>query len=123
MSLTKTIPNVVSIYPEDSQRQHGLQFADNICSVLRRYKSEDDMYFSSEKEEEFQRAWSYIKDKLDKEYNKKLSAADTDKKKQNALNKYNNDVEKLANIVDSHKDTLTNLVNCLNSAANIKMLM
>ena len=34
MSLTKTIPNVVSIYPEDSQRQHGLQFADNICSVL-----------------------------------------------------------------------------------------
>ena len=45
MSLTKTIPNVVSIYPEDSQRQHGLQFADNICSVLRRYKSEDDLLF------------------------------------------------------------------------------
>ncbi len=44
MSLARTIPNVVSIYPEDSQRQHGLQFADNICSVLRRYKSDDDEF-------------------------------------------------------------------------------
>ena len=26
-------------------------------------------------------------------------------------------------LIDTHKDTLTNLVNCLNSAANIKMLM
>ena len=78
MSLTKTIPNVVSIYPEDSQRQHGLQFADNICSVLRRYKSEDDMYFSCEKEEEFQRAWSYIKDKLDNKKHVKLSEDDSE---------------------------------------------
>ena len=65
----------------------------------------------------------YVKDKLDKEYNKKLADADTDKKKQNAINKYNSDLEKLNNIIDSHKDTLHNLVECLNSAANIKMLM
>ena len=31
-----------SIVSEDLQKQHGLQFADNICSVIRRYKSEDD---------------------------------------------------------------------------------
>lgn len=42
MSLANTIPNIKSIYPEDSQKQHGLQFADNICSVIRRHKSEDD---------------------------------------------------------------------------------
>lgn len=44
MSLANTIPNIESIYPEDSQKQHGLQFADNICSVIRRYKSEDDEF-------------------------------------------------------------------------------
>ena len=30
---------VESICPKDSQTEPGLQFVDNICSVLRRYKS------------------------------------------------------------------------------------
>lgn len=65
----------------------------------------------------------YVNDKLSKEYNKKLGAADTDKKRQNAENKFNSDTQKLMQIIDDNKSTLTNLVNCLNSAANIKMLM
>lgn len=35
--------NVISIHPADSQKVHGLQFADNICSVVRRHKSEEDI--------------------------------------------------------------------------------
>ncbi len=30
---------IQSICPRDSQKEHGLQFADNICSVLRRKKT------------------------------------------------------------------------------------
>ena len=37
----KDIPMVESICPKDSQTEPGLQFIDNICSVLRRYKSEN----------------------------------------------------------------------------------
>ena len=65
----------------------------------------------------------YVNDKLSKEYNKKLNTVKTDKGRQSATDKYNKDTQELANLIDSHKDTLTNLVNCLNSAANIKMLM
>lgn len=32
--------NVQAIMPRDSQEEPGLQFADNICSVLRQYKTE-----------------------------------------------------------------------------------
>ena len=36
------VENVVEIYPKDSQSEAGLQFVDNICSVLRKNKSNDD---------------------------------------------------------------------------------
>ena len=44
MSLANVITNITDIHPEDSQKQHGLQFADNICSVLRKHKSGEDEY-------------------------------------------------------------------------------
>ena len=66
---------------------------------------------------------NYVKDKQDKEYQKKLSTLKTDKGRQSAEEKYNRDVEELANIIENNKSTLTNLVNALNSAANIKMMM
>ena len=66
---------------------------------------------------------NYVRDKQDKEYQKKLSTLKTDKGRQSAEEKYNRDVEELANIIENNKSTLTNLVNALNSAANIKMMM
>lgn len=40
----KTNKNIASIVPRDSQLIPGLQFADNICSVIRMYKSGEDEY-------------------------------------------------------------------------------
>ena len=65
----------------------------------------------------------YIKDKQTSEYNKKFDQLKTDKGREIATNRYNNSVQELANIVEDNKSTLTTLVNTLNAAANIKMLM
>ena len=65
----------------------------------------------------------YIKDKQTKEYNKKLTTIKTDQGRERAEAKYNSDIEKLDNIVENNKSTLTDLVNALNAAANVKMLM
>ena len=65
----------------------------------------------------------YIKDKQTNEFNKKLPSLKTQQGIDKATSKYNSDVEKLANIVDDNKSTLVNLVDVLNTAANIKMLL
>ena len=65
----------------------------------------------------------YIKDKQTKEYNKKLSTLKTDQGRDKATAKFNSDVERLDNIVETNKSVLSDLVNALNAAANIKMLM
>lgn len=65
----------------------------------------------------------YVKDKQTKEFNKKLGTIKTDQGKEKATAKYNSDVEKLENIIETNKSTLSDLVNALNSAANVKMLM
>ena len=36
--------NVQAIMPRDSQKEPGLQFVDNLCSVIRLYKSDSDEY-------------------------------------------------------------------------------
>lgn len=43
-----SLDNVVSIVPGDSEKEHGLQFVDNICSVIRLHKSNDvkDFYYN-----------------------------------------------------------------------------
>ena len=66
---------------------------------------------------------TYVKEKQTKEYDKKMSTLKTDKGRQGATDKYNRDVEELANIIETNKSTLTTLVKALNTAANIKMLM
>lgn len=65
----------------------------------------------------------YIKDKQTKEYNKKLNTLKTDQGRDKATAKFNSDVEKLDNIVETNKAVLSDLVNALNAAANVKMLM
>lgn len=65
----------------------------------------------------------YINDKLEKEYNKKLLTLKTDKGKEKALLNKNDSIVRLNDLVENNKQTLTNLVNCLNTAATIKMLM
>lgn len=65
----------------------------------------------------------YIKDKQTNEFNKKLPSLKTQQGIDKATSKYNSDVEKLANIVEDNKGTLVNLVDVLNTAANIKMLL
>ena len=37
-------PNVQAVMPRDSQKEAGLQFVDNLCSVIRLKKSETDTY-------------------------------------------------------------------------------
>ncbi len=37
-------PNVVSIKPGDSQKEAGIQFVDNICSILRLHKTKRDIH-------------------------------------------------------------------------------
>ena len=66
---------------------------------------------------------SYVRDKQDKEYTKKLDKLKTDKGRQGATDKYNRDVQELADLIDNNSKTITNLVNTLNLAANIKMMM
>ena len=41
---TKDNALITDIYPEDSQVDPGLQFADNICSVIRLHKSNEDSH-------------------------------------------------------------------------------
>lgn len=41
---TKLNKNILSIKPKDSQLVSGLQFADNICSVIRLNKSSEDKF-------------------------------------------------------------------------------
>ena len=40
----ETIKNVKNIYPNDSQKEPGLQYIDNICSVIRLYRSGEDQF-------------------------------------------------------------------------------
>lgn len=66
---------------------------------------------------------SYVKDKQDKEYTKKLDKLKTDKGRQSATDKYNKDVQELSDLIENNTKTILNLVNTLNLAANIKMMM
>ena len=65
----------------------------------------------------------YINDKLEKEYNKKLTTLKTDKGKEKALLNKNEAMVRLDTLVENNKQTLVNLVNCLNTVVDIKMLM
>lgn len=66
---------------------------------------------------------SYVRDKQEKEYNKKIGSLKTDVGKQNATDKFNKDVQELADLIDNNKSTITNIVEAINLAANIKMSM
>ena len=44
IKLKDSFRNITTIIPEDSQREYGLQFADNICSVIRRHICGTDEY-------------------------------------------------------------------------------
>ena len=66
---------------------------------------------------------SYVKDKQDKEYAKKLDKLKTDKGRQSATDKYNKDVQELSDLIENNTKTILNFVNALNLAANIKMMM
>ena len=65
----------------------------------------------------------YIDNKLEKEYNKKLGTLKTDKGRERALLNRNDSISRLNSIVENNKQTLVNLVNCLNTASDIKMLL
>lgn len=65
----------------------------------------------------------YIKDKKEKEFTKKLSTLKTDKGRQSATEKYNQELAELENIVSTNREVLLNMVKALNLAANIKMEM
>ena len=66
---------------------------------------------------------SYVRDKQEKEYNKKIGSLKTDVGKQKAADKFNKDVQELADLIDNNKSTITNIVEAINLAANIKMSM
>lgn len=66
---------------------------------------------------------SYVRDKQEKEYNKKIGSLKTDVGKQKATDKFNRDVQELADLIDNNKSTITNIVEAINIAANIKMSM
>ena len=63
----------------------------------------------------------YIANKLEKEYSKKTFK--TDKGRENALLKKNDSIVRLSNTVEENKQTLINMVNCLNTVIDIKMLL
>ena len=65
----------------------------------------------------------YISDKLGKEYTNKLNTLKTDKGRQTAEDKYNRDLTNLSELIERNKGVLIDLVNTLNSAANVKMLL
>ncbi len=48
-----SFPHVLSAKPEDSQNEVGIQFADNLCSVIRLYKTNSDSYKFYEVVEQF----------------------------------------------------------------------
>ena len=66
---------------------------------------------------------SYVRDKQEKEYNKKIGSLKTDVGKQKATDKFNRDVQELADLIDNNKSTITNIVDAINLAASIKMSM
>ena len=65
----------------------------------------------------------YIKDKKEKEYDKKLSTLKSDQGREKAKEKYDRDLLELEDLIKNNKDTIINLVNTLNKAADIKMIM
>jgi len=66
---------------------------------------------------------SYVRDKQEKEYDKKIGSLKTDVGKQKATDKFNRDVQELTDLIDNNKSTITNIVEAINLAANIKMSM
>ena len=40
----RSYPNAQAIMPRDSQKEPGLQYVDNLCSVIRLHKSDSDEY-------------------------------------------------------------------------------
>ena len=65
----------------------------------------------------------YTSDKLEKNLNKKLNTLKTDDSKQNAIDKYNSDLDNLKTTILDNENTLRNIVLALNLTADIKMLM
>ena len=65
----------------------------------------------------------YVSDKQRNEYEKKVSKLSTDRGRQNAASKYEKDVNELADIINTNKDVIVDMVNVLNKSAEIKMLM
>ena len=65
----------------------------------------------------------YIKNKQDKEFEKKLASLKTEKGREKATQKYNQDVEELATIIDSNQGLLKLIVRTFNLAAQVKMLL
>lgn len=65
----------------------------------------------------------YIKDKRTKEFETQVGKLKTDAGKEKAKTKYEQDLEDLRELIDHNKDLLTTLVQTLNCAATIKMLL
>ena len=65
----------------------------------------------------------YVKVKREKELNSKLSKLKTDKGKEKAVTTHNEITEELNNIILNNKAVLITLVEALNTAANIKMII
>ena len=64
---------------------------------------------------------NYIDSRLSSDYEKKISTLKTDKGKERAKNAYEQSLEELDSLVDNNHNTLRNLVDCLNTVAEIKM--
>lgn len=64
---------------------------------------------------------TYIEDKLTDELNKKMSRLTTNRGRDNAKSKYEDDILVMDTILEIDKDLITNMVKCLNKAAEIKM--
>lgn len=66
---------------------------------------------------------SYVNDKLDTEYQRKVSQLKTEKGQAAAKSSYEKKLTELQDIMENHKDLIRDIVVCMNYAVDIKMLM
>lgn len=65
----------------------------------------------------------FIQEKLKAELDKKIASAKTERGVQSAKNRYDSSIFELDNLIMNSKDTLNQIVDSINTAAEIKMLM
>lgn len=63
----------------------------------------------------------YILNKKEQEFNKKQSTLKTDQGKAKAKEKYDSELLELEDLLNNNKDTIINMVNAINKAADVKM--